>query len=265
MARRGEPYGVASIHISDRDSRVVWIKEGLHLLNNSRSLCTWTPAGVGGAGSQRVAEYLQAISCTAKHGNILWFAKQNAGGVVTKVASSHLRRAQRTPYLWVYKGRFSSKNRFTGARPENMLAICLYGQSIADPAVNQDERQGFWFQLLFPPTFPPCCKIPIFKCAHLQWPTIFRLLWATLWPEQNRSIKDLPAQRRKLINIITAHHWHSGSEVIQTHQKMPNLSMSTENLPLPLTLAGWWRQLGIAGASVASKGASANVWWDSGD
>lgn len=67
----------------------------LRLLNNSQGC---TPAPAEGTGSQRVAEHLQAISWTAKHGNILPFAKQNVGGGVTKVAGS------------------GSKGRFTGAR-----------------------------------------------------------------------------------------------------------------------------------------------------
>lgn len=127
------------------------------------------------------------------------------------------------------------------------------------------KGRGSGSSSFLPPPSLPALKLPYSSVLIYSGRLYSGFLWATLWPEQNRSIKDLPAQRRKLINIITAHHWHSGSEVIQTHQKMPNLSMSTENLPLPLTLAGWWRQLRIAGASVASKGASANVWWDSGD
>lgn len=246
MAGRGEPYGVASILVSDRDNRVVWIKEDLHLLNN---LCTWTPAE--GAGSQRVAEYLQASSCTVKHGNIPWFAKQNAGGGVTKAASasSHLRTAQRTPCLWVYKGRFSSKNRFTGARPEKTLAICLYGQSIADPAVNQDERQGFWFQL--PPPPPQVCSS-----------TVVHWLYSGFCGPRCDWSKTGPVKICQHSPSLT--FWIRGYSNSSEDAKPADVNRKS-SAPADISWLVEWRQLGIAGASVASKVASANVWWDSGD
>lgn len=154
------------------------------------------------------------------------------------------------PHLWVSIYRFSS---------QGQIHLYVHGHQVNA----YSQRVSYMFVSLFSPRFPSS----MLQNAHIQ---VFYSGWLCScfrgpgwdWRKTN-PVKFFQHSLWKLINIITAQHWQFFTfEFVQTcedYQKTQTLVCVNTNHWLLLKLAVKWRRLWIAGVTVASKGASANV------